>query len=114
MEALTAELEKIDIRYGEFAKQLYDKYVGVAALKILTEKQLQEDFGLPLGAAATIAAASSSSGESLLWQNSFCFSLCKKFHRLVWVTWLFNITLCEEKMWDVFELSNFQIETIAL
>ena len=72
MEDLTAELEKIDIRFGQFAKQLCDKYVvSVAALKTLTSKKLQEDYGLPPGAAASIATASSS---SLLWQNPFCLS----------------------------------------
>ena len=67
MEALQAELEKIDIRFGQFAKQLYDKYViSVAALKTFTSKELQEDFGLPPGAAASISSSPSSSGESLL------------------------------------------------
>lgn len=74
MEKLKAELEKIDSRLGQFAKQLHDNIVSVAALRRLTAKELHEDFHIPVFAAASIAAAYLSSGESLLWQNTFCLS----------------------------------------
>lgn len=71
MEDLKAGLEKIDNRFGQFAKQLHDNFVTVAALKRLTAEELQEDFEIPKYAARSIAAAYLTSGESLLWPAGF-------------------------------------------
>ena len=56
MEDLKIELERIDTRLGQYAQGSYDSIVSLAALKSLTPDQLQKDYGLPPGPAATIAA----------------------------------------------------------
>ena len=83
MEDLRAELnQRIDSRFGQFAKQLHDKSITAAALRRLTAEELRNDYKIPEGAAESIAAAFHSSGEPLLWQNPFCllhdsWSSCK-------------------------------------
>ena len=74
MEALEAELVRIDSRLVQYAKQLHDNIISVAALKTLSAKQLQEDHGLPPGPAATISAAYISQGGKLPIQLPFRLS----------------------------------------
>ena len=73
LEDLRAELDKIDGRFGQFARQ-YDNFVTVAALRRWTAEKLHKDYKIPKGAAKSIAAAYLPSSESLLLQNPFCLS----------------------------------------